>query len=480
MPYPEKLSVHTIWDEIACYIDSTKDLLSLALTCQAFKELVIPDHLEYRYICCDLRRLDVWRFLESRPRLAKGVQTLELVYEPDANIRVPHIFDNIPNMLHYNVPVTVENMMLFRNSLSHMIFLKSFRWIQGYAPIQEISDIFHVLTDKAPLLAAFSVGFYWLGSQMDDQLQLDDNSIWTLRNLTKVAIDHPGRAAIQMILSFCPDIEDLSLSEVSSTSTFYLMKHANLTRLRRLHLWSDDSSSIPANPDIHEDLTMIIAPFLDRHTNLESLHLTLTLFDVITPNQQSSCLPKLWSIGSDHNSSILTSFLSDNVLSRLVHWQCPIGTINVDTLPLMDKLETLYLPGYVLLESVGPFLTKAPNLKKITLSTTDPEEIWDVNVAQEELIKNIFQCARLTHVFCDFIIKAGANRTPLYDQLRHLCETLSTLQALEYFEVTLDNKRVYVKLLRDEDGLYSGYGFVTLEEVGYPDKWGNLFLNWSD
>ncbi|GJJ16145.1 hypothetical protein Clacol_010425 [Clathrus columnatus] len=60
MPYPEGLSLYTIWEEIAHFLDSTKDLLSLALTYRTFKELIVPDYLHYRRLSIDIRMASVW------------------------------------------------------------------------------------------------------------------------------------------------------------------------------------------------------------------------------------------------------------------------------------------------------------------------------------------------------------------------------------------------------------------------------------
>ncbi|KIJ47436.1 hypothetical protein M422DRAFT_103287, partial [Sphaerobolus stellatus SS14] len=63
-------------------IDNVSDLLSLALTSRAFCELIIPWHIEYRWICCDVGRTDIWTTLSTKIHLAARLQSLE-IFEND-------------------------------------------------------------------------------------------------------------------------------------------------------------------------------------------------------------------------------------------------------------------------------------------------------------------------------------------------------------------------------------------------------------
>lgn len=182
MPYPEKLPLHVIWDEVAYLLDFTKDLLSLALTCHTFKELVIPNHLEYRYISCDIRRKDIWQLLLSRPRLARGIRSLRLRPEPSAldKPQLPQILHNSPDRnFYYGVPVASEHLTLFRSSLSYMTFLKELVWKHNYVPAGDVINIFRVLTSTTCSLKALSVNFFWLDNPRfsDSRQQLENLSV---------------------------------------------------------------------------------------------------------------------------------------------------------------------------------------------------------------------------------------------------------------------------------------------------------------
>ncbi|KIJ45021.1 hypothetical protein M422DRAFT_167543, partial [Sphaerobolus stellatus SS14] len=58
---------------VISHIFEPGDLLSLALTCKLFCELIIPDILEYRIIRCDPRRIELWQELQRRPIQAANI-----------------------------------------------------------------------------------------------------------------------------------------------------------------------------------------------------------------------------------------------------------------------------------------------------------------------------------------------------------------------------------------------------------------------
>ncbi|GJJ12815.1 hypothetical protein Clacol_007060 [Clathrus columnatus] len=445
MSYPEALPIHNIWDEIAFLLESTKDLLSFALTCRVFKELIIPDHLEYRYIRCDLRRQDVWKFLASRPRLARGIKTVELISDPHETDRLPQTFGNAPGqMLQYgidtSIQITDEHMEFFGNALSNMVFLNTFVWKQEPASHQGINNIFHILANKTRCLEALSM--------------------WTLTGLTKLTIRRPNFPAIQMIVHLCSELKDLDLWELTGAAAYYLMQYANLKYLGRLTLMLD----LPSFSSEGDNISMVMTPFLDRHSTLVSLHLIGRTIPI--PIMPASCLPKLHSIALTNTdiSLQLSYLLSDEILSRLVHWQCPVTSVDISTLTQLDKLVSLYNTEEIFVKDFTPFLSKTPNLKRVFSKFVDYRRSRGDD-AQEKLITALLQCTNLTHIFCDFRLTTGKKRaSESTEKLRHLCESLSALPNLKYFEVTLNNKRQYVGLERDETGLYSGYHIATWEE----------------
>ena len=59
------------------------DLLSLALSCSTWKNIIIPHHLEYREISMSIDHHSIWRHLAERPSLAANVRRL-VIAEPDS------------------------------------------------------------------------------------------------------------------------------------------------------------------------------------------------------------------------------------------------------------------------------------------------------------------------------------------------------------------------------------------------------------
>ena len=53
-----------------------RDLLSLALSCSAWKDIIIPRHLEYREISLSVDHHSIWKHLAERPNLAANVRRL--------------------------------------------------------------------------------------------------------------------------------------------------------------------------------------------------------------------------------------------------------------------------------------------------------------------------------------------------------------------------------------------------------------------
>ncbi|GJJ05881.1 hypothetical protein Clacol_000068 [Clathrus columnatus] len=270
MPYPETSSLHTIWEEIAHLIDSTKDLLSLALTCHTFKELIIPDHLHYRNLFIDIRMTGVRESLERRLGLGRSVRSIKLLNLTETE-SLP--LSNLTIMFAPNVSVTDTDIAFFKRAVSHMPLLKKFFWgdLGGLLP-EQVIDIFHTLTTSAPYLEGLNVNLFDLMTTIRDEKQMKSLSIWSLTGLRRVVLrttrilsppESPN--AIQMILS-CPNIEDLYSKATSHPNTFpfYMIQRANWTKLRRLEFQELSLS----NGEGSVDISAIITSFFARYSNI--------------------------------------------------------------------------------------------------------------------------------------------------------------------------------------------------------------------
>lgn len=77
-------------------LDRRQDLLSLALSCSAWKDIIIPRHLEYREISLSVDHHWIWKHLAERPSLAANVRRLAISdsewYHPGLSLPVISCF----------------------------------------------------------------------------------------------------------------------------------------------------------------------------------------------------------------------------------------------------------------------------------------------------------------------------------------------------------------------------------------------------
>ena len=118
-----------ILEEIASYIEFHSDLVSLALTCTVWNQLIIPAHTEYRIIRVRGKMMSMWAHLARRSDLARNIREIHLC-EPD-NYRSP---DRYPTALlsadQSIAPVSKEDQRIAHmcQALMHMNRLEEFEW----------------------------------------------------------------------------------------------------------------------------------------------------------------------------------------------------------------------------------------------------------------------------------------------------------------------------------------------------------------
>ena len=80
------------------------DLLSLALSCSTWKNIIMPHHLEYREISMSIDHHSIWRHLAARPSLAANVRKL-VITEHDSYH--PSLSFTPINCSRWQVPTTL-------------------------------------------------------------------------------------------------------------------------------------------------------------------------------------------------------------------------------------------------------------------------------------------------------------------------------------------------------------------------------------
>lgn len=68
-------------NRICSFLDKPKDLLSLALTAKMMCQVIIPSHIEFRIIRCDVRRKNLWQKLSKLTGMASQIMCLGLMSE---------------------------------------------------------------------------------------------------------------------------------------------------------------------------------------------------------------------------------------------------------------------------------------------------------------------------------------------------------------------------------------------------------------
>jgi hypothetical protein len=88
-----------ILDHICAFVDEPKDILSFALTSRQIYQLVIPDHIEFRHLRCDIRRISLWKKLSELPAIASRFVSLEVIVEDGTDFHGHTIFPTRSKLL---------------------------------------------------------------------------------------------------------------------------------------------------------------------------------------------------------------------------------------------------------------------------------------------------------------------------------------------------------------------------------------------
>lgn len=453
-----------LWDEIAHFVGSTNDLLSLALVCRELSVIVLPHHIHYRRIRCNICKIDVWMHLDKYPHRARGIRSLEIVDGNEDNVQLPPI-------VRYTMPIGATSSSIIPSllsSLSHMISLERFEW--NPAPLVHMHDVSRLLVDRAMSLRALAIVFSF--SQIVDECKhlLSSLPLWNLSNLTRVILSDIFDPAQHMLIYKCPNLEDLFLyASTTHCHCSAVLETATWPKLRRLTLrghiilFPDHTTSSQKNT--------IAINFFRRHANLECLQVLSTSFPARPSRQDLSSLPDLTKLRSVYWDGKLTSkpsyFLFPSCLTRLVHYR--VGSYEFDVALSMLSLKTLRFTFANWLPSKLPqFLENAPNLQKLSL-----EGLLMYSETKRLLpILTSTHIPNVTHLYFSALIFLE------FDQIEQFVRDIRDLRSLRYLQVLFDRSVLYVEFVRDPDGKYSTHSFVTPSpsEVGpCPSEWGDYF-----
>ncbi|KZS97422.1 hypothetical protein SISNIDRAFT_406175, partial [Sistotremastrum niveocremeum HHB9708] len=265
---------YEILDEIVFHIDSKKDLLSFALTCERMHGIIHPRHFEYRVISAKISSLAVWRHIIGNKALARGVRRLEILDDRDTRAEV--IPSSIKESNEPESPYDVhgEQEALLIDALKNLTTLSTFVWSCTHSPIC-VDAIWPTLV-QCEMLKDVQVSdnlLFGAGSSSDTEraptpsmrsvsLQSASHAFGMSKNrsLTRVS---------DMIVDRCPNLESLDvqcdvIKGASKPQADEFLASGRWPALRSLTLRSFWCSTHGLDA---------AASFLADHVNLEVLHL---------------------------------------------------------------------------------------------------------------------------------------------------------------------------------------------------------------
>jgi len=121
-----------ILDNIAFYVDSKRDLLSLALTCQRMHSVVFPRHFDYRVVKAKVSSIRVWNHLIVHRGLARHVRRLEIMDERSLESEIiPSgitTTDTDVESTDDELEIHAKQEKLLVSAVTRMHSLQSFKW----------------------------------------------------------------------------------------------------------------------------------------------------------------------------------------------------------------------------------------------------------------------------------------------------------------------------------------------------------------
>ena len=160
-----------ILDNVAFFVDSKRDLLSLALTCQRMHSVVFPRHFDYRVVKAKVSSLRVWSHLIVHRGLARHVRRLEIMDERSLESEtVPSAIVNTDSDVESTddeLEIHAKQEKLLVSAVARMHSLQSFKWSCTHSLIS-IASLWPTLL-KCPQLSLVDLNDNTLFLSPEDQ-----------------------------------------------------------------------------------------------------------------------------------------------------------------------------------------------------------------------------------------------------------------------------------------------------------------------
>ncbi|KAF9456429.1 hypothetical protein BDZ94DRAFT_1177743 [Collybia nuda] len=277
-----------VLDSIIFHVDSKRDLLSLALSCQRMYDVVFPRHFQYRTIRCKVSSISLWNHLIINRSLARNVRRLEILDErcTEPEILPPGILTTDTDLESTDDELGLHDKQerYLVAALAKMTALSTFIWSCNHSPIS-IDHVWPTLL-KCYSLREVEINDNLVFSQQDVEennkkarrpVVLPEMRMIALRSTPHIygSTKHPNLNRISSILNHCPNLKSLDIAynpprtgangsasrppadELLLYSRWPQLTSLTLTNLRCSSTTGFDSASA----------------FLSAHVNLEVLHL---------------------------------------------------------------------------------------------------------------------------------------------------------------------------------------------------------------
>ncbi|KAJ7101972.1 hypothetical protein C8R44DRAFT_887755 [Mycena epipterygia] len=203
-----------VLDIMASFVPLPSNLLSLALISKALHAFTVPQHLEFREVCCHGRRESLWKALAEHPGPTARILSLALIYEPVSRYQALHSNEQIiaPKSLTTS-DVKISPQATSGLSNPNLIGCLRFGWLH------DVQAVFTAVLHNCPNLRDLEIAFY------DNAPSFDSISdpLWELANLTRVSITVTRAPMVREVLrkylanafemlSRCPQLEALRLA----------------------------------------------------------------------------------------------------------------------------------------------------------------------------------------------------------------------------------------------------------------------------
>ncbi|KAF8877408.1 hypothetical protein BD779DRAFT_1448574 [Infundibulicybe gibba] len=278
-----------VLDAIASHIDSKRDLLSLALSCQRMHGVIFPRHYEYRVVRCKVSSISVWNHLIVQRSLARNVRRLEILDERSSE---PDLVPTGIMATDTDLESTDDELGLHDKherylvaALTKTTALTSFAWSCNHSPIS-IDNIWPTLL-KCGSLREVDISDNLVfapspGTETSTQKTpvLHDMNAVALRSTVHHygSTKRPVLSRITGMLDHCPNLQSLDITYLptrSSTGPGTSLPPADALLLsgRWPFLTTLVLTNLHCSPNTGFDSA---SSFLAAHPNLEVLHLGIS------------------------------------------------------------------------------------------------------------------------------------------------------------------------------------------------------------